>query len=184
MSAPPPRSPARKRRGPLARLVRRVLGKKKRRAGGKRRKGDGPCEQLGALAWRRGEDLQVLLVTSRENKRWIIPKGWPMHDRPAHRAAEQEALEEAGVVGEIGAAAVGSYRYNKRLKSGKTRLCTVQVFPLRVTKEKSRWLERGERERRWFAPHEAAELVEEPELSQLIIDFAAALTRRPTATRH
>ena len=53
--------------------------------------------QYAALPFRLKPQREVMLVSSRETKRWVIPKGWPMKGRKPHAAAAQEALEEAGV---------------------------------------------------------------------------------------
>jgi ADP-ribose pyrophosphatase YjhB (NUDIX family) len=126
--------------------------------------------QYGALPYKiLGDDgLRVMLVTSRETKRWVIPKGWPMKDRKPHMAAKLEAFEEAGVKGRIGKRPIGAYSYNKRLKSDATVSCKVEVFPLKVRKEHEEWPERAEREGRWFSPDEAAGFVEEEELREII----------------
>lgn len=129
--------------------------------------------QFAALPWRRGKrGLEILLITSRETRRWVIPKGWPMKDREAHEAAAQEAFEEAGVRGEITDKPLGMFRYLKRLKGDRTQLCAVDVFPLQVGKLLDEWPERSEREREWVDPGEAARRVEEPELKALIEAFA------------
>ena len=75
----------------------------------------------------------MLLVTSRDTKRWIIPKGWPMKGRKPSKAAAQEALEEAGVIGEAANQRVGSYRYRKR-READFDVCEVQVYELAVRK--------------------------------------------------
>jgi 8-oxo-dGTP pyrophosphatase MutT (NUDIX family) len=125
--------------------------------------------QYGALPYRAGDDgLKVMLVTSRETKRWVIPKGWPMKDRKPHAAAKREAFEEAGVRGEIGKRPIGTFRYDKRLNSEATVTCKVEVFPLKVREEAETWPERGEREGRWFSPDEAAGVVAEAELREII----------------
>ena len=126
--------------------------------------------QYGALPYKRadGEGLKVMLVTSRETKRWVIPKGWPMKDRKPHAAAKREAFEEAGVRGEIGKRPIGTYEYDKRLKSQATVTCKVEVFPLNVREQAETWPERGEREGRWFSPDEAAGVVAEAELREII----------------
>jgi 8-oxo-dGTP pyrophosphatase MutT (NUDIX family) len=62
---------------------------------------------------------EVLLVTSRDTRRWIIPKGWPQKGKAPHRAAAREAFEEAGVVGAVGRRPVGSFAYEKRFKNGR-----------------------------------------------------------------
>lgn len=131
--------------------------------------------QFAALPYRQGEaGLEVLLITSRETKRWVIPKGWPMKDKKPYEAAAQEAFEEAGLKGEVGRRAVGVYHYDKRLKNGSEKPVEVQVFPLKVEQERDAWPEQDERTRRWFAPAEAAAGVDEPELKALIAAFDPA----------
>jgi len=133
-----------------------------------------PGRQFAALPYRERDGLEILLLTSRETRRWIIPKGWPMTGKPPHRAAAQEAIEEAGVVGHISKTAIGEFQYIKRLKNGAPLACTVSVFPLKVTKQLTHWREQKERTAHWCAPEEAAALVEEPELAALILAFTAA----------
>jgi 8-oxo-dGTP pyrophosphatase MutT (NUDIX family) len=111
------------------------------------------------------------LLTSRETKRWIIPKGWPMKGRKPWAAAAQEALEEAGLVGEITKKPIGHYTYFKR-RVAHFDLCRVDVFLLTIDGQRKKWRERGQREARWFAFEEAAEMVEEPELAALLQMFA------------
>jgi 8-oxo-dGTP pyrophosphatase MutT (NUDIX family) len=126
--------------------------------------------QVAALPYRRrGSDgLEVMLVTSRETKRWVIPKGWPAAGLKPHAAAEREAYEEAGLVGRIGEAAIGCYAYEKRLKARRTVTCMVDVFPFEVRRQLKQWPEKAEREGRWFSPEKAAEAVAEPDLAALI----------------
>jgi 8-oxo-dGTP pyrophosphatase MutT (NUDIX family) len=94
--------------------------------------------------------VRVLLVTSRENKRWVIPKGNPTPGMAPHVAAAQEAEEEAGVSGVICPTALGSYRYRKKRGNGASLMMDVDVFPLAVNREYPAWKEQGQRERRWF----------------------------------
>ena len=125
--------------------------------------------QYGALAWRRaGTAREVLLVTSRDTGRWVIPKGWPMKKRTPWDAAAREAFEEAGVKGVVEPAAIGSYRYIKRLSRWRERPVEVQVFCLEVERELDDWPERPQRQRAWFAPEDAAGRVAEPDLAELI----------------
>ena len=133
-----------------------------------------PLKQVAALPFRIGADgrIEVLLITSRDTGRWIIPKGWPMIGRKAHRDAEREAFEEAGLKGQIAADPVGWYRYDKRLDRGLALPCKVRVYPLRVEVQHERWPERGQRTLRWFRPEEAARLVHEDELQRLLAVFA------------
>ena len=61
--------------------------------------------QFGALCFRRSKTqkagVELLLVSSRDTGRWIIPKGWPMDRETPAAAAAMEAWEEAGVRGRV-----------------------------------------------------------------------------------
>ena len=126
--------------------------------------------QYGAIPYRLDASgaVDVLLVTSRDSGRWIIPKGWPIKNVKPLTTAKTEAFEEAGVRGE-GRPEIGEFRYVKRMAFGKDQPCRVGVFPLRVTKELDAWPEAGERERRWFTLDEAAAALTEPELKDLVL---------------
>jgi 8-oxo-dGTP pyrophosphatase MutT (NUDIX family) len=123
-----------------------------------------------------GNQVEFMLVTSRETKRWVIPKGWPMKGKKPHAGAAREALEEAGLVGQVGREPIGSYDYQKRLKGGAAVPCRVEVFPLAVKSQRKSWPEKGQRTLRWFSTEEAAEAVDEPELRDLIRQFGERLT--------
>src|SRR5262249_48004872 len=88
----------------------------------------------------------VMLVTSRETRRWIIPKGWPHKGKAPHHSAAREAFEEAGVVGAVRRHPLGSFAYEKRFKNGRVVLCEVHVFPLKVRRQNKQWPERRQRE--------------------------------------
>ena len=118
--------------------------------------------------------MRVLLVTSRETKRWVIPKGNPTPGLSPHAAAALEADEEAGVRGLVCPTPLGSYRYRKRQATGASLMLDVDVFPLAVKQELAVWKEQSERERRWVSLREAASMVEEPDLADLIRSFGAA----------
>ncbi|MEG3176876.1 DUF47 family protein [Sphingomonas sp. RB3P16] len=113
----------------------------------------------------------MLLVTSRESKRWVIPKGNPMPGSLPHAAAAIEAEEEAGVSGLVCPTPLGSYRYRKRRRNGASLMLDVDVFPLAVTRELDAWKEQSQRERRWFVLPEAADAVDEADLRDLIRSF-------------
>jgi len=129
--------------------------------------------QAAALPWRRsGEgEVQVLLITSRETRRWVIPKGWPIKGLKPPQTAAREALEEAGVKG-VTAKKIGVYHYDKRLSSGQVQKVRVAVYPLRVEAELDSWPESRQRVRLWTSPEDAASLVLEPELAELLRGFA------------
>ncbi|MDA8587333.1 NUDIX hydrolase [Rhodobacteraceae bacterium] len=128
--------------------------------------------QFGALCWRkRADDVQVLLVTSRRRKRWIIPKGWPQHKATPAEAALTEAWEEAGVEGRVKPVCLGIYSYNKELDEGAELPCVVAVFPIRVKKLRKTFPEKDDRRRKWFSLKKAAKKVDDPELGMLLANF-------------
>ena len=137
--------------------------------------------QYAALPYELGEDgaVRILLVTSRGTRRWIIPKGWPMKLHPPHKAAAVEAFEEAGVVGRPAKKAIGAYEYDKVANDGSSLRCRVTVFPLAVERLDAEWPEAGQRQRQWFAADEAAGLVDEPELRELLRHYRPPSPRRP-----
>ncbi|MBK1864732.1 NUDIX hydrolase [Aestuariivirga sp. YIM B02566] len=127
--------------------------------------------QYGALPLRPSASgrSDILLITSRDTGRWIIPKGWPMRGKDGWEVAAREAFEEAGIEGEIQAQAIGAYHYTKRRPAGRSLTCRVEVFPFGVVSELKRWPERHQRRRQWFTAVEAASLVDEDELKSLIL---------------
>jgi 8-oxo-dGTP pyrophosphatase MutT (NUDIX family) len=134
-----------------------------------------PCRlQVAALPWRAGEaGVEIMLITSRDTGRWVLPKGWPEAREPLSVAAAREATEEAGLAGVVSHVEAGRYYYAKALSSGEEVPCEVLVYPLEVAEVADKWKERHERERRWFRGEEAAGLVAEPDLGQIIAAFAA-----------
>jgi 8-oxo-dGTP pyrophosphatase MutT (NUDIX family) len=128
--------------------------------------------QVAALPWRRGRDgIEILLVTSRETRRWVTPKGGRMSGKTDAEAAAQEALEEAGVEGVVSKRPLGSFRYLKVLRRRASRWCAVDLYGLEVTIQHRDWKERAERDRIWLARDEAARMVDEPDLQALIAAF-------------
>lgn len=132
-----------------------------------------PRTQYAAVPWRKRDDgaVEMLLITSRESRRWVIPKGWPMKDKSPEDAAATEAYEEAGVIGKPGRKSLGVYHYDKRLRSGRLQHVRVMVYPLEVREARDIWPEMAERDRLWSSPAEAAGLVDEPELKALLAAF-------------
>lgn len=115
-----------------------------------------------------------MLVTSRESKRWVLPKGNLIAGLTPHAAAAHEAEEEAGVQGLACPTALGTYRYRKTKKSGASLMVEVDVFPIMITNELDEWEEQMARERRWFTLDAAANAVDEPDLQVLIRNFRAS----------
>ncbi|MDU8909824.1 NUDIX hydrolase [Aestuariicoccus sp. MJ-SS9] len=138
-------------------------------------------EQIAALPmrWDKNGDLQILMVTSRDTGRWVMPKGWEMDGKKPWAAAEIEALEEAGAKGYIGHEAIGTYRYPKIMDDGRIVPCRVRVYPMIVEKLKSDWKERKERTRRWFSPKAAAKRVDEEDLAALLLTLVKKPREQP-----
>jgi 8-oxo-dGTP pyrophosphatase MutT (NUDIX family) len=132
------------------------------------------ARQVAALPIRRAADgsVRVLLVTSRETHRWVIPKGWPWPDRDDSISAAEEAREEAGVLGHVQSQPLGSFVYEKRRLSG-TELVRAEVYLIEVTSLLDTWPEQAERERAWFSLPEAADAVSDPELQELLRAFGS-----------
>ncbi|MEX0956332.1 MAG: NUDIX hydrolase [Rhizobiaceae bacterium] len=137
--------------------------------------GGAPClMQAAALPWRLTENgVEIMLVTSRGTGRWVLPKGWPERHEELWDAAAREAGEEAGVSGAIAPGPIGSFYYGKDMAEGMQYRCEVHVYPLEVDTIADKWPERRQRKRVWYPPEEAASLVNEPDLGELIAAFAA-----------
>src|ERR1700731_1369791 len=73
--------------------------------------------QYGVLPYRFTEtnSLEVLLVTTQQTRRWIIPQGWPIKGLKPPKSAAREAYEEAGIRGTVGAKSIGAFSYEKCL---------------------------------------------------------------------
>ncbi|WP_312891248.1 NUDIX hydrolase [Rhizobium binae] len=112
--------------------------------------------------------MEVLLITSHESGRWIIPKGWPIAQLAPHQVAEREAWEEAGVRGKAKKRHFGFYTYIKTRANGERVPSVVQVHLLEARKIDRKFPEEKQRSSRWLSPLEAAVLVREPELKSLL----------------
>jgi 8-oxo-dGTP pyrophosphatase MutT (NUDIX family) len=130
--------------------------------------------QVAALVYRIEADRQVriLLLTSLDTKRTIIPKGWPMKGLKDRDAAAREAFEEAGIVGKIGSKAIGRFHYWKRRKTYFSYV-RVDVYALKAQEFLDDYPEKGQRQLAWFSPEEAAMLIDEPQLATLVRRFVA-----------
>lgn len=140
-----------------------------------------PCRvQVAALPWRKtGDDVEVLLVTSRDTGRWVLPKGWPEGQEDLYMAAAREAAEEAGVDGSVSRFEIGRYYYDKVQPSGMEWRCEVLVFPLEVDRLAEKWPEKKRRRREWVSPAEAAKRVREADLAELIAQFCVNPRKSP-----
>lgn len=134
--------------------------------------------QFGALVYRVVNDkVQILLITSRGTKRWIVPKGWPMPGMTPAQAAKQEAWEEAGVKGKASNHCLGLYSYRKALDKKRNIPCVVLIYPVKARSLAKDFPESGQRRSKWFSQKKAAAKVSEPELAQIIETFNPRLLR-------
>src|SRR5271169_3937553 len=137
--------------------------------------------QYGVLPYRFTEtnSLEVLLVTTRQTRRWIIPKGWPIKGLKPPKSAAREAYEEAGVRGTVGAKSIGGFSYEKRPEENSGAVpCEVRVFPIFVKRQLDTWPEAHEREARWFEPGKALSAIKDEGLRKLIDSFVDRITAR------
>lgn len=133
--------------------------------------------QYAALPYRWSADgkLQILMITSRSTRRWIVPKGWPMKGRKPWETAEIEAIEEAGAFGVIAKRTIGSFHYDKLLdEDGRVVVCEVMVFPLQVNRQSKSWREKSQRDAKWVSQTQAVALAADPGLRNLIAAFDPA----------
>lgn len=133
----------------------------------------GTKTQYAALPWRyTGAGREVLLISSRDTGRWVIPKGWPIKGLTPAETAAREAYEEAGLGGQVSRKPIGAFEYGKRLDGGKVQPTKVEVFAFEQMVQHPEWPERGQRRLQWFSVSEAAEAVDEPELKDIIRKLA------------
>ncbi len=121
------------------------------------------CNQAGVIPCRKRKgQLEILLVTSRTSRRWIIPKGNLEPGLDARETARLEALEEAGIRGSISEAPIGAYLHGVPPKH------RVLAFVMEVEYELSVWAEMEVRTRRWMPLPEAKKAVAEAGLRALL----------------
>jgi len=113
--------------------------------------------------------LQVLMITSRKKRHWIVPKGIKEPELSPQASAAKEALEEAGIEGRVSERPIGSYRYRKW---GGT--CTVEVFTMAVDEVHPTWDE-SYRDREWVPLEAAVDRIENRDLKALLRALPAFL---------
>lgn len=123
------------------------------------------------MCWRAAPHSEILLITSRNTRRWIIPKGWVETDQTAAESAAREAFEEAGVTGRVADQPLGEYHYLKARKDGIGIPCRVEVFLLEVTGQADHFPEKGQRSQIWLPPGQAAMWLSDPGLRDIVRAF-------------
>ena len=125
--------------------------------------------QLAALCYREGEsEPEVLLVTSRNTRRLIIPKGWPMARHSARKTAKKEAFEEAGIIGKVAKEPVGEFLSYKGMGNGFKVRTNIVVYPLKFEQQVEEFPEAGQRELIWLPLSQAANACQEEGLCNLL----------------
>lgn len=118
-----------------------------------------------------------LLITSRRSGRWIFPKGSVISGLTPWDSAAQEALEEAGVEGEVDRTPLGTYR---TIKQGIRRsIIEVTLYPLRVERQHDTWPEMHQRHRHWAILPEVKRLVRDRPVTALAEQLAQHVVRMP-----
>ncbi|SPF78218.1 hypothetical protein PRI8871_00811 [Pseudoprimorskyibacter insulae] len=129
-------------------------------------------KQVAALCYRiRNGRVQILMLTSRDTGRWIVPKGWPHDGLTYAEGAAREAWEEAGVEGRVDVAPIGCYSYMKLRDKAPDLPCHVDLFPLKVSRLVKKFPEAGERRLKWMGRKKAAKSVREADLAALLRNF-------------
>ncbi len=130
-----------------------------------------PVPQSAVIAYRRRWwRLRIILVTSRNTRRWVLPKGHIEAGYSPRESAAKEAFEEAGIEGIVGPEKIGTYRYTKSAQSGRG-VREVDVYPMAVTLVQNYWQEMDFRHRKWMSVPAAIKAVEEPELKKILATF-------------
>ncbi len=116
--------------------------------------------------------IEIMLITSRERRRLIVPKGWPEKQMSGAAAAHREARDEAGVDGPIAEDPIGFFKYEKQMSGGYSVPCNVAVYPMLVRYQALKWPESKERKVAWYPIEEAARSVDDSDLGKLMVRVA------------
>ncbi|MEP1611062.1 MAG: NUDIX hydrolase [Roseobacter sp.] len=128
--------------------------------------------QFAAVCYRLKKDkIEVLLITSRTSKRWIVPKGWPVNGKTPAEAAAIEAWEEAGVRGTCDGRCIGIFSYSKDMDGSSVLPCLAMLFAIEVNELADEYPEADQRKRKWVSRKKASKMVDEPELARILRDF-------------
>jgi 8-oxo-dGTP pyrophosphatase MutT (NUDIX family) len=139
----------------------------------------GPQQQVAILPYKHTKKgIKVLLVTSRERKRWIAPKGWPMKNKTFAKAALIEAWEEAGLYKTRGKPLfLTKFPSTKRRRDESVLETEIILFVVEAKKTKKRYPEAKERKREWLRPKKAAKICGEPALVPILRNFDTRLEK-------
>lgn len=142
-------------------------------------------KQVAVLPWRiqRHGEPKILLITSREQERWILPTGWPEEGSPPLATASREAFAKAGLIGDMSPVPVTTYRYVKSVDDGSKASCRVAVFGMKVRGTLIQWREKGKRQRQWFSPQAAADRIGDLPVAEFLRTLDAVPERLAPTSR-
>lgn len=121
-------------------------------------------KQSGVIPYRlRNGKVEILLVTTRDRQRWVMPKGGIVNGMTPPASAAKEAWEEAGVIGQVEANKLGTYKYRKRGK-----VYSVKMYLLPVEIVSSNYPEASSRYRRWLDAKQAIKLIKQAALKRIL----------------
>jgi 8-oxo-dGTP pyrophosphatase MutT (NUDIX family) len=150
-------------------------------AGPARRRAAPVAVQYGALPYRvtPAGAIELLLVTTKQSKRWIVPKGRPIKGLKPAKCAAREAFEEAGIRGVMGKKSIGAFRFLKTVDDALSVMCEVRLYPMKVKRELTDWPEAPDRTPRWFEPSAALAAVNDAGLKSVINRFVETMAAAP-----
>ncbi|KAL8162299.1 hypothetical protein V2J09_013788 [Rumex salicifolius] len=101
--------------------------------------------------------VEVLMINSNSGPGLLFPKGGWEDDETVQQAAVREAMEEAGVRGDL-MVSLGVYDFKSRTHQDEfcpEGLCKAEMFAMHVKEELETWPEQSMRERTWLTVPEA-----------------------------
>ncbi len=128
-------------------------------------------DQSGVVPYRnKNGNLEVLLITSKKKKKWIIPKGYVEFNLTAFESAKKEAYEEAGILGTNETYELGSFADHKPIGTRH-----IQVFSMEVVKILDDYPEKQIRERKWFTLEDATKNISMPDVAAMMFKLKSML---------
>jgi phosphohistidine phosphatase len=129
-------------------------------------------QQSGVVPYRRFEGKwQVMLVAKKSKSKWGLPKGIVEPGLSSLQSAAKEAMEEAGVLGNIEDKVLGMYQHHKW--GG---VCDISIYPLQVEQclDDAAW-ESQQRTRRWFFIDEVGEFIDNDDIIEIVDSLVSHL---------
>uniref|UniRef100_A0A1D1YAC2 Nudix hydrolase 17, mitochondrial n=1 Tax=Anthurium amnicola TaxID=1678845 RepID=A0A1D1YAC2_9ARAE len=123
--------------------------------------------------------LEVLVISSQKGQDILFPKGGWESDESIKDAARREAMEEAGVEGNV-ERVLGKWRYKSKTQDSYK---LGYMFPMNVTEELIHWPEMENRKRRWVTVAEARETCQQPWMKKALDTLVKRLSRSSRRSR-